>query len=305
MLKKWWQQRRGREVKTRHLPEDLWDKCPSCHQLVYRKELESNLQVCPKCQYHYRLTARERIAITADPGSWRELDAQVLSANPLDFPEYEAKLGRDQQRLQIPEAILTGYATIEGWPALLGVMDFHFRGGSMGCVVGEKVTRLMERAVAEHKPLILFCASGGARMQEGLLSLMQMAKTSAAAGRLNQAGVPYITVLTDPTTAGVLASFAFLGDIILAEPQAVVGFTGPRVIEQSYRLKLPPNFQKAEFQLEHGMIDAIVPRPQLRSTLALLLRFSTDQARVLPSSDDGREPVAAPAEEPQPEKVPG
>jgi acetyl-CoA carboxylase carboxyl transferase subunit beta len=273
-LRKWLGQRSpaDQREKVQYLPENLWTKCPRCSQLVYHKELEANLWVCARCGFHFRLGARERLRITVDEGSFEETDAGLHSCDPLQFPEYAEKLSQDQARLEMKDALLTGTARVEGYPVVLGIMDIHFRGGSMGCVVGEKVARAMERAMARRQPLILFCASGGARMQEGLLSLMQMAKTSAVASRLQEAGIPYISVLTDPTLAGVSASFAWLADIILAEPGAEIGFTGRRVIEQNLRIELPPDSQTAEFQLAHGMIDLVVPRPQIRSTLASLLR---------------------------------
>lgn len=273
-LRKWLGQHRStnQREKVRYLPENLWTKCPRCSQLVYHKELEANLWVCARCGFHFRLGARERLRITVDEGSFEETDAGLHSCDPLQFPEYAEKLAQDQARLGMKDALLTGTARVEGYPVVLGIMDIHFRGGSMGCVVGEKVARAMERALARQEPLILFCASGGARMQEGLLSLMQMAKTSAVASRLQEARIPYISILTDPTLAGVSASFAWLADIILAEPGAEIGFTGRRVIEQNLRIELPPDSQTAEFQLAHGMIDLVVPRPQIRSTLASLLR---------------------------------
>lgn len=257
--------------------EELWTKCSRCQQLVYNKELESNLRVCPKCGYHFRLSAWERVSITVDEGSFREMDAGVTSADPLAFPDYQEKLRRDRERLGLREAILTGEATLAGHPLILGVMDLNFRGGSMSCGVGEKVARAMERAIERRWPLVIFCASGGARMQEGLLSLMQMAKTSVVASRLHQAGVPYVTVFTDPTLAGVSASFAWLSDVILAEPGAEIGFTGKRVIEQNLRLKLPEENQTAEFQQRHGMIDWVVPRSQIRGVLARLLSLLTNR----------------------------
>jgi len=279
-LKKWFRSKGNSREVSAQAPnggaEELWTKCSRCQQLVYNKELESNLRVCPKCGYHFRLSAWERVFITVDEGSFQEMDAGVTSADPLAFPDYQDKLRRDRERLGLREAILTGEATLAGHPLVLGVMDLNFRGGSMSCGVGEKVARAMERAIERHWPLVIFCASGGARMQEGLFSLMQMAKTSAVASRLHRAGVPYVTVFTDPTLAGVSASFAWLSDVILAEPGAEIGFTGKRVIEQNLRLKLPEENQTAEFQQQHGMIDWVVPRAQVRGMLGRLLPLLTN-----------------------------
>ena len=258
--------------KAQDLPENLWTKCLRCNQLVYNRELEASLWVCARCGLHFRLTAYQRLGITADEGSFQESEANLHSTDPLEFPDYPEKLQQDQKRCNLSDAVLTGTATIEGYPVVLAIMDIHFRGGSMGCVVGEKIARAMELALTLQRSLIIFCASGGARMQEGLLSLMQMAKTSTVVPRLQEAGVPYLSVLTDPTLAGVSASFAWLADIILAEPGAEIGFTGKRVIEQNLRIELPPDNQTAEFQLAHGMVDLVIPRAQIRSALAALLQ---------------------------------
>ncbi len=260
----------------REMPAGLWVKCPRCANLVYRKELERNVRVCPRCGYHHRLSAPDRLAMVLDRDSFEEMDAGLVPEDPLAFVDekpYPARVEEAQRRTGLPEAIVTGTGTIEGYRAVVGAMEFGFLGGSMGAVVGEKVARCAERAGETRRPLILFAASGGARMQEGTLSLLQMAKTSVALGRLADDGLPFVSVLCDPTTGGVAASFAFQGDVILAEPGALIGFAGRRVIEQTIRQKLPEGFQTAEFLLEHGFVDAIVPRPELRPALARLLRL--------------------------------
>ncbi len=249
----------------------MWLKCPQCGELLYVKELVKNLKVCRKCGYHFRLSAPERISLTLDPGSFEEYDSDLLPSDPLEFPNYREKLACAQRETGLREAILTGAGTIDGWPVLLGVLEPNFIMGSMGCVVGEKVVRLVERALSSRKPLVLFTASGGARMQEGIFSLFQMAKTSAAIARLHEEGILYVSVLTDPTTGGVTASFATLGDIIIAEPGALVGFAGRRVTEQTLREKLPPGFQTAEFCHARGLVDLVVPRHEMKATLAHIL----------------------------------
>jgi len=254
--------------------DGLWTKCPHCHEVIYTKLLEENLRVCPKCRGHHKLSARERIAMLVDPGSFEEFDRHLASADPLSVGDsYVRKLAEDEEKTGMKEAVLTGKAKIGGHAVVLGVMDFNFRGGSMGSVVGEKVTRAFELALRLKCPCIMVTASGGARMQEGTLSLMQMAKTSAAVARVHQAGLLYICVLTNPTTAGVAASFASLGDVILAEPGALIGFTGQRVIQETLRQKLPPGFQESEFLLKHGMLDDVVDRRSLRDTLIKLLEY--------------------------------
>ncbi len=255
------------------MPAGLWAKCPRCKNLIYQKELERNLQVCPKCGYHHRLSSLERIAITLDEGSFTEFDASLTSVDPLGFAGYPEKLDEARRKTGRPEAAIAGVGTIDGFRTVVTALDFFFMGGSMGSVVGEKVARATERALEERLPLITFSASGGARMQEGALSLMQLAKTSAAVARLLAERLPYISVMCDPTTGGVTASFASLGDVILAEPGALIGFAGRRVIEQTIGRRLPDRFQTAEFCLEHGLIDMIVPREQLRTRLAQLLQF--------------------------------
>ena len=253
------------------LPDGLWTKCPKCGEILFSKELEKNLRVCNKCGYHFKLRAAERLAITVDEGSFVELDADLVSTNPLNFPEYESKLAKDMSALGMNDAMLTGTAAIGGRPVIVGVADFAFRGASMGSVYGERVARAFERAIEDKVPVVMINSSGGARMQEGLLSLMQMGKTSAAVGRFGEAGLFYISVLTDPTTAGVHASFAMLADIIIAEPGALIGFAGQRVAAQAQVVKRPPGFQLAEFQLEHGMVDMVLPRREMKDTLIKLL----------------------------------
>lgn len=248
-------------------------RCPSCHAQISELALINNYQVCPKCKYHYSLTAWERITLTVDENSFQEFNSLLHSFNPIDFSGYDEKLGEAEQQSGLKEAIVTGQANIDGHKIIIGVMDSRFMMGSMGSVVGEKVTRAIELALDVKCPLIFFTTSGGARMQEGMLSLMQMAKTSAALARFNEAGLLYISVLTNPTTGGVSASFASLADIIIAEPGALIGFAGPRVIKQTIGQQLPEDFQRSEFLLEHGMIDVVVERPQMHNTLASLLRI--------------------------------
>jgi acetyl-CoA carboxylase carboxyl transferase subunit beta len=263
---------RGGSRNADDIPPDMWEDCPGCRQLLYAKEIEP-FRVCHHCGYHFRLSTSERLALTADGDSFQEWDADVGVVDPLGFPDYAEKLAAAQSRTGRTEGVLTGQAAIEGSAVALGIMDLEFFGGSMGYVVGERVTRLLERAADEALPAVLFCASGGARMQESLISLMQMAKTSGAVGRLRATGAPYITVLFDPTYGGVMASYAFLGDIILAEPKARMGFAGPRVIEVT-KQRVPEGVQTAEFQYGHGMIDAIVPRSEMRSTLAYIIQWA-------------------------------
>jgi acetyl-CoA carboxylase carboxyl transferase subunit beta len=257
-------------------PSDLWVKCSGCGTAVYRKNFQENLKVCEKCGQHHKLTARERVDQLCDPGSFEEWDGDIISCDPLEFgPEYQNKLVQDRAKTKLSDAVLTGTGTMDRLRVALGVMDFHFRGGSMGSVVGEKITAMMERALERRLPVVMVTSSGGARMQEGMLSLMQMARTSAAVRRLNQAGVPYLVILTDPTTAGVAASFASLGDVIFAEPGAIIGFSGARVIEQTIRQKLPPGFQTAEFYEKHGFIDRVVKRSDLKAATAQILSLLT------------------------------
>lgn len=257
------------------IPEGLWLKCPTCNEILYSKELEKNMKTCSKCGYHFRMGARERINATVDEGSFIEFNQEMESANPLGFADYPAKIAKAQETTHLKEAVVTGEASIDGKPLVIGVMDAGFVMGSMGSVVGEKVARAIEKAIEKKVPLVIFAASGGARMQEGIVSLMQMAKTCGALAKFDEARLLYISVLTDPTTGGVTASFASSGDIVLAEPGALIGFTGARIIEQTIRQKLPEGFQTAEFLLEHGFVDMVVPRMQLKSTLAALLDLHT------------------------------
>ncbi|WP_320667625.1 acetyl-CoA carboxylase, carboxyltransferase subunit beta [Prochlorococcus sp. MIT 1307] len=256
--------------------DGLWGKCPECGQVVYRKDLVANANVCSNCGHHNRIDSEERINLIADPGSFNALDADLSPIDPLGFKDrraYADRLRESQANTGLKDGVVTGICKVETIPMALAVMDFRFMGGSMGSVVGEKITRLIERATTKEIPLLIVCASGGARMQEGMLSLMQMAKISGALERHRKAELLYMPLLTHPTTGGVTASFAMLGDIILAEPKALIGFAGRRVIEQTLREKLPENFQTAEYLREHGFVDTIVPRTQLRNTLGTLLRL--------------------------------
>lgn len=266
--------------EKREIPDGLWVKCEVCNHILYHKDLEQNLKVCLKCGNHFRIGARERIKQLVDEGSFTELFSTLSPANPLNFPDYEKKLQKSEQVTGLKEGVITGTASILGNPCVLAVMDFFFMGGSMGSVVGEKITRAFEYAAEHNLPMITVSASGGARMHEGILSLMQMAKTCQALNRLSEKRCVYISVLSDPTTGGVFASFASQGDIIIAEPRALIGFAGARVIQQTIRQTLPSGFQRAEFLLEHGMIDMIVNRKELRETLARLLRFHQRRERV-------------------------
>ena len=259
--------------KAPDVPAEKQFKCPRCSESCTQDELVDNKWVCPSCGYHSRISAAERLSITVDKDSFIEYDKDMTSLNPIDFPDYEEKIEGLRQKTGLNEAIITGECTIKGEKCIIGIMDSHFMMASMGSVVGEKVTRAFEAAAQKKLPLVLFTASGGARMQEGLVSLMQMAKTSGAAARLSQAGGLYITVLTDPTTGGVTASFASLGDIIIAEPKVLVGFAGRRVIEGTIKQRLPEDFQSAEFTLENGFADMIVERKKLRRTIAHLIRL--------------------------------
>lgn len=275
MQRGWFAKRRRAEELAIDEMNDAWVKCSGCGQILFARDFERNLKVCPRCGHHHRLSARERIALLADEGTFAERDAEVVSADPLGFPEYPDKLSKGRANSGLPEAMVSGTCSLSGIPIVLAVADFAFMGGSMGSAVGEKIARAMEYALAQSLPIVICSTSGGARMQEGLLSLMQMAKTCAAAAKLHEAGVPYISVLTDPTMAGVLASYASVGDVVVAEPGALVGFAGQRVAQQAQVIKPPPNFQTAEFQLEHGMVDIVVPRKELKPTLYRVLRFFT------------------------------
>jgi acetyl-CoA carboxylase carboxyl transferase subunit beta len=296
----WFRRPKYRSIERRDIPAGVWEKCPRCASTVYHRDLARNLNVCPNCGHHHRLSAEERISATIDEGAFLELDAGLTSGDPLRFDGYAAKLAESRAKTGNADAAITGLGTVLGWQTAIGALDFTFMGGSMGSVVGERIARIAERAVADRLPLIVFTASGGARMQEGALSLMQLAKTSAAIGRMREARCPYISVMCDPTTGGVTASFAFQGDVILAEPGAMIGFAGRRVIEQTIRRKLPENFQTAEFCLEHGLIDGVVQRAEMRETLARLLRFfgarrAAPPANALPvdAATDGAVPNSA------------
>ncbi|MFQ4146880.1 acetyl-CoA carboxylase, carboxyltransferase subunit beta [Chlorogloeopsis sp. ULAP02] len=262
------------ERQEREIADGLWHKCPQCGVLTYTKDLKTNLMVCTECEHHNRVDSDERIRQLIDANTWRQMDEHLRPADPLGFRDrkaYSDRLRETQEKLGLVDAVKTGLGEINGLPIALGVMDFRFMGGSMGSVVGEKLTRLIEQATQRRYPVVIVCTSGGARMQEGMLSLMQMAKISAALQRHQEARLLYIPVLTNPTTGGVTASFAMLGDIILAEPKATIGFAGRRVIEQTLREKLPDDFQTAEDLLQHGFVDEIVPRTELKQTLAQLI----------------------------------
>jgi acetyl-CoA carboxylase carboxyl transferase subunit beta len=277
-----------RRLREKDVPAEeaaLWVKCPSCGEMLYRKDLEANLSVCTKCNYHFRMHAYDRINTLVD-GDFVEIGLEILPVDPLGWVDkrtYPEKLEADRRKSNLSEAVVTGFATLDGFPVALGVMDFNFRGGTMGTVVGERITNLLEEARKRRLPCIVFTASGGARMEEGMLALMQMAKTTAAVERFMSDGNLFVTVLTDPTTGGVSASFAFQSDVIVGEARASIGFAGRRVIEQTLRQKLPDNFQTAEFLLEKGHIDLVVSRPELRATLVRLLDYAVDRKRVAPA----------------------
>jgi acetyl-CoA carboxylase carboxyl transferase subunit beta len=269
---------RVRAGQESRVPEGLWVKCDSCKEILYRKDVVKNQSVCPKCAFHFRISARERLELLFD-GPFEEWDAGLVSADPLKFVDtkaYAARLEDGRAKTDSYDAILCAQGPLGGVTAVVAAMEYAFIGGSMGVVVGEKVTRAAERALSERLPLIVVSCSGGARMMEGTLSLMQMAKISAALARLHEAGLPFLSVLTDPTTGGVTASYAMLGDLNVAEPGALIGFAGPRVIEQTIRQKLPEGFQRSEFLLEHGMLDAVVDRRELKKTLVRSLKFFLD-----------------------------
>ena len=262
--------------KRSKVPEGLWVKCDSCREILYNKELARNFKICTKCGYHFRLSAPERLAMLFDDGKYMEQDGDLRSVDPLKFRDskrYRDRIKSAEENVGGSEAVLVGSGTVGGVPVLIAAMEFFFLGGSMGSVVGEKVTRAAERALSERKPLIVVSTSGGARMQEGILSLMQMAKISAALARLAESRIPFISVMSDPTTGGVTASYAMLGDLNVAEPNALIGFAGPRVIEQTIRQTLPEGFQRSEFLLEHGMLDFIVDRSEMKETLVRCLEL--------------------------------
>jgi len=255
------------------MPEGLWNKCPECGAMVHNLELQQNLHVCPHCSHHFLIGSRERILMLADTGSFEETETGLISANPLGFQGYAEKTAALRAKTGLDDAVVSGRLSIDGIHAMIAVMDFKFFAGSMGSVVGEKITRAIETAIAEKRGVIIVSASSGARMQEGMLSLMQMAKTCGALARLSEAKLPFISLLTHPTTGGVTASFATIGDINLAEPKCMIGFAGPRVVKETTHQNLPPGFQTAEFMLEHGLVDAIVHRGKLRERLASLLSY--------------------------------
>ena len=262
------------KVKKLNIPEGLWLKCDSCKEIIYKTELDKNYRVCPKCNHHHRMSAPQRISLLIDNGSFVDIDSRITPEDPLRFRDtkrYKDRLRIYTKKTGMRDAVICGEGMLNGHKVQICAMEFGFMGGSMGSVVGEKITRAIERAASEKTPLIAISCSGGARMQEGILSLMQMAKTSVALAQLSEAKVPYISVLTDPVTGGVTASFAMLGDVIIAEPNALVGFAGPRVIEQTIKQKLPEGFQRAEFLLEHGMIDMVVHRKELKNKIGKLL----------------------------------
>ena len=263
----------GKKIKV---PEGMWIKCTGCSETILSKEIDANLNVCPKCGYHYRISARRRLEVLLDGSSWQEFDAGMTSIDFLEFKDAKSY----QERIDIAlakggskDAVICVEGTIGGTAVQIACFDFSFMGGSMGSVVGEKITRSIERGLAQNQPVLIISASGGARMQESILSLMQMAKTSAALAKLKKAGLPYISILTDPTTGGVTASFAMLGDLNISEPKALIGFAGPRVIEQTIRQKLPEGFQRAEYLLDHGMVDVIIPRTEMRSQIGSILKM--------------------------------
>ena len=267
------------EGEKRIRTEGLWLKCDGCGQIIWKKSLDENFQTCPQCQHHFRLDARARLALLFDGGAYEELDAGLTSTDPLQFSDsktYTTRLAEMQQATSMSDALLSGWGTLDGRYVNICAMELKFVGGSMGTVVGEKITRAVERSIARRAPLIVVSASGGARMQEGAISLMQMAKISAALMRLDEERLPYISVLTDPTTGGVTASFAMLGDLNIAEPGALIGFAGPRVIEQTIRQKLPAGFQRSEFLLDHGFLDAVVKRSEMKAYVAKALSFFCD-----------------------------
>ena len=264
--------RRRKSAPEPSIPDGMWIKCNTCKMFIYKKEV-TEYKLCPSCGAHFRLSPAERIAITCDEGSFEEFDANMLPENPMGYPDYEKIVEKAQAKAGIKEGVITGRCKIDGQDTVIAIMDSHFMMGSMGSVVGEKVTRAVEKATEEKLPIVIFTTSGGARMQEGIISLMQMAKVSEALGRHDEAGLLYVTVLTDPTTGGVTASFAMLGDIILSEPKALIGFAGQRVIQGTIHQKLPEGFQRAEFQQEHGFVDRIVHREKLRDELGQILKM--------------------------------
>ena len=271
------------KTKKRDIPEGLWTKCPTCGTMIYDKELDENLKVCPKCQFHFPIGSRERIHSLVETCTFEEMDAEMTSVDILKFASYKSKLERDRKATMLHDAVVTGVCKIGAHRVALGVMDFGFMGGSMGAVVGEKLTRLIERGTEGNWPVVIISTSGGARMQEGVFSLMQMAKTSAALAYHAKSRLPYISVLTNNSYGGVMASYAALGDLILAEPAAMIGFAGPRVIKDTTHADLPPGFQTAEFLVEHGLIDATVPRKEMKEQLVRYLDYFAGGKKNLPA----------------------
>jgi len=273
--------KKSKELKAEKkikIPEGLWVKCDSCKEIIYKKEIDKNLKICPKCNYHFRISARERINLLVDEGSFVETDAGLASNDPLNFKDkipYRDRLEENRKKSGLEEAAISGEAMIEGRPVIMVILDFSFMGGSMGSVVGEKIMRAAEAALEKKIPLITVASSGGARMQEGIFSLMQMARVSAAIAKLNENGILYISLLADPTFGGVTASFAMLGDIIIAEPKSLIGFAGARVIEQTIKQQLPEDFQRAEFLLDHGMIDIVADRKELKKIIRQIIGLLT------------------------------
>jgi len=278
-----------RKSEKRQVPDGVFVKCDGCGEMVYRKNVQERLQVCPECNHHFRIGAWDRVRLHTDEGTFQEVDADLTSCDPLRFSaekSYAEQIAGDREKTNLNEAVITGKCKIAGRDVVFCAMEFGFRGGSMGCVVGEKIARAAERAGEERRPLVTVASSGGARMQEGAFSLMQMAKTCAALFRLHQKGIPHISVLAHPTTGGVTASWASMGDVVIAEPKALIGFAGRRVIEETIKQKLPPDFQTAEFLLEHGFIDMIVPRGEMKGTVAGILDYLA--AGAAGSSSPGR-----------------
>jgi acetyl-CoA carboxylase carboxyl transferase subunit beta len=296
----WWSRTQGLSAEPKKsVPKGIWVKCERCAATLYEADLEAHFQVCTSCQHHFRMSTEARIAHSIDENTWQEHDRELESADPLGFrvdnKKYADQIRATTKKVGGGDAYRAATAAIGGIPVEVGFFVFEFMGGSMGAVVGEKITRQFERALASRRPAIVFCASGGARMQEGVLSLMQMAKTSAARSRLREARIPYISVLLHPTTGGVAASVAMLGDVIVAEPDALIGFAGPRVIEQTIRQQLPPGFQRSEFLLEHGMVDLVIARKDIKPTLARTLRWfekGRQPDRVTGTVQDDGEPIA-------------
>jgi acetyl-CoA carboxylase carboxyl transferase subunit beta len=284
--------------KPSRVPEGLWVKCPDCSKVIYNKELYQNLHVCPQCAHHFRIRAADRLATMFDDGAWTEHYPHLTSTDPLEFTDtkrYRDRLDATRKATGLDDAVLVATGRLDGREVVVAAMEYSFIGGSMGVVVGEKITRAVEMALEQRQPLIVVSCSGGARMMEGALSLMQMAKVSAALARLDRAGLPFISLLTDPTTGGVTASFAMLGDLIIAEPRALIGFAGPRVIEQTIRQKLPEGFQRSEFLMDHGMLDLIVDRRDIKATLSRVLAFTSPAIpTIAPATAPGAAPPAAP-----------